>query len=464
VLGLKTTAQLADEAFKLAQGQHLVRYHNITYIPADYETLETAVPPDPDRTIWLPMGQREIREAAANQFDTLFRNPHELGSFEFMVAQNANPENGTARSVLVRTHHGLKELDENGKLITPDHTFRPNTVVPMLNEDPDDKAKALAVIVEWLDSEEDAESLLSHLATCLSPGWSVVKYLLLLGEGRNGKGVLLRMVETMLGSANVSKVSRQLMSEQSPAVLDLNGKLANIVYDGRAEYVKDSGPEKSLIAGEPVGIRKLYESNLTEAQTNALFMEGLQKEPKTSDKSMALQKRIVRFYFPNIYDLNRRFEKTMLSEQMLGAFLALLVDRYVPEDDLSERLAPTQSAVMLQLEAMHSNSMGLQYLRHLEEHDPLGAAGVVGMEMATLVAGFHSWRIQENDLTRWSEPDVQALFAPLVKSERRSKRETGRVTKVRVVTALKSEAAAFIEAMRGDENDDADVDDTVVDD
>lgn len=453
MLVTKTPAQLADEAFRLAQSQHMVRYHNITYIPADFETLETAVPPEPDRTIWLPLTQQEIRQRAADQFDTLFKSPNELAGFEFMVAQSADVEDGDIRSLLIRTPDGLKELDEFGKLIDPDHTFRPNTVLPMLNEDVDDKAKVFAVISGWLNSDEDAESLLSHLATCLSPGWSVVRYVLLIGEGRNGKSLMLRMVQGLLGQENVSNVSRQLMSLENAAVLDVNGKLANIVFDGAAEYVKNSGPEKSLIAGEPVGIRRLFESTLTQAQTTGLFIEGLNREPKTSDKSLALQKRLVRFFFPNVYALDRRFEKMMLSEPMLGAFLSLLVDRYVPEEELAVRLAPTKQSMLLQLEAMHTNSQAMQFLQHLEEHSTAGAVGVVGMEMSELAKDFKAWRVGQSDITTWSEPDIVALFAPLLNSERRSKREAGKVIKVRVVTALKSEAAAYIETLRGDEND-----------
>ena len=451
----KSRDQLADEAFKLAQGHHLVRYHNITYIPADFETLDSLLPPDPDRIIWLPMSQLDVREAASVQFDTLFRTPQETASFEFMVGQCADPvEPDFYRSVLVRTPEGLKELDEHGKLIGPDHTFRPNTVLPMLNEDPDDKAEVFAVFVEWLNSEEDAESLLSHLATCLSPGWAVVRYVLLLGEGRNGKSLALRMVEALFGRANVSNVTRQLMSDQSPAVLDLNGKLVNIVYDGMSEYVKNSGPEKTLTAGEPIGIRRLYESTLTVAQTHALFLEGLNREPKTSDKSMALQKRLVRFHFGNVYDLDRRFERLMLSERILGAFLSLLVDRYVPEQELAVRLAPTRTSMALQLEAMHSNSLALQYLEHINTHDPLGLPGVVGLDMSELAQGFRSWRVQESDITTWTVPDVTALFAPLLKTERRSKREGDKVTKIRVVVALKSETTAFFAPEGGEEDDD----------
>ena len=44
----------------------------------------------------------------------------------------------------------------------------------------------------------------------------------------------------------------------------------DIVFDGQATYLKDSGTEKSLVAGETVAIRKLYESTPVLVQTTIL--------------------------------------------------------------------------------------------------------------------------------------------------------------------------------------------------
>jgi hypothetical protein len=189
-------------------------------------------------------------------------------------------------------------------------------------------------------------------------------------------------------------------------------------------------------------------------QTNALFLEGLQREPKSHDKSSALQKRLVRFQFPNVYPLNHRFEKHMLTGETLGAFLSLLVDRYVTEHTIAERLMPTKRSLELQLESMFTNQIGLQFLKHREETDAFGAVGLLGSPMAELVSAFQSWRIKENDLGTWAEPDVIGLFGPLLNTERKSVRDAqGKPRKVRIVTSFKTEAAAFIESLKGDADD-----------
>lgn len=456
MLELKNKQKLAGEAFKMAQSFNLVRYREVTYIPADYETLDVMNAVAPERTIWIPTDRRYIQKLAAAQFDTLFGSDGELASFEFMVSQSATPVEMTATTLLVRTGDGLRELKDDGTLGDPTGVFVPNTVMPMLNEDVAAKDEVFGIVAEWVDSEEEAHSLLHHLATSLSPGYSAVKYVLLLGEGRNGKGTLMKMMLSLFGHGNVSTVTRQDISEKSPTVTELNGKLLNLVFDGRADYLKDSGMEKSLIAGEPVPIRKLYESTPTLVRTNALFVEGLNREPKSNDKSSALQKRLVRFQFPNVYALDHKFEKRMLREENLGAFLSLLIDHYVREDEVAAKLAPTKKAMELQLEHMYVNSVALQFLKWLEETDPLGVTGMLGSPLHDIVPKFQSWRIKENDLGTWAEPDVLALFTPLINTERKSIRIGGEPRKVRVATSLKEEASAFIESLKGHEDDGSD--------
>ncbi len=452
-LELKAKAALASESHTLAKGNHMVRYRSTTYVPKHFETGTTDPVPEPLESVWAPLTRDDIRKMAAHQFGTLFANDGELNNFAFMTAQNCEDADDAATSLLIRTKTGLKRLNDAGDLEDPTGEFVPNALVPVLNEDKKEKDRVFQVIQGWVDSEEEAHSLLFHLATALAPGWSAVRYVLLLGEGRNGKSVLLKMLQGLFGRENVSNITRQHIAEQSPVVTELNGKLLNIVFDGQAVYLKDSGVEKSIIAGEMVPIRKLYESTPTMVQTNALFIEGLQREPKSNDKSSALQKRLVRFQFPNIYALDHKFEKQMLNEKSLGAFLSLLIDHYVLEDEVAEKLTPTQKAMELQLEHMYVNSYALQFLRYVELTSPEGTAALVGLPISDLAQRFQSWRIRENDINTWAEPDVEVLFRQLINTERKSARMGGTVRKVRVVTSFKVEALAFIESLKGDEHD-----------
>lgn len=451
MLQLKTKKELAEAAHSMASSFVLVRHRGALYMPVDYETSVFGHQvPDPERTIWTRLTREELRRAAATQHGILFQSEGELASFEYMTGQFSDTQDDAPKTMLMKTHHGLRELQSDGKTTDPTGLFVPNAILPMLNEDQDEKDRVFEVIVNWLADEDQAHSLLAHVSTSLAPSWPAVKYILLLGEGRNGKSTFLKMLVRLYGAQNVSNVTRLDIAEKQPTVTDLNGKLLNVVFDGPAEYLKDSGMEKSLIAGEPVSIRKLYESTPTIVQTNGLFIEGLNQEPKSKDKSTALQKRLVRFQFPNVYALDHSFERSMLTEKALGALLSLLLDHFVTEDAVAVALAPTAKALELQVEHQLDNSLGAQFLQHLARTAATGADELLDETIPDVTAKFKSWRVRQDDLGTWPESDVVKQLNAYINIERKSQRlPGGKVTKVKKVTSFKPDALAILASMEG---------------
>lgn len=449
----KTNGQLVTDAITLANSFEWVLHNDVLYAPMDYETGDWSVIPPANRKCWIPMSSREIQRMARDQFDTLFVK-NQLSEFIGMLKQEAQQIDTVDPRLLIKTPDGLKALEVDGTLTDPDGHFVPNMLVPTLNQDPDDKAEIQSVVLDWLgDEQEVATSLLHHLATALAPHWSAGKYVLLIGDGRNGKSVLMTMLKHLFGPHNCSGVERQVISEGSPGTFDLINKMLNLVFDGPAEFVKDSGREKSIITGESINVRKLYANEMTVVQTNALFVEGLNQEPKSRDKSSALQARLVRFYFPNRYPENDMFFEHMLSERMLGALLAVLLDHYVTQSQKGTLLALTDASRRLQLEHMEDNSLGFQFLAHLEETEPLGAEEVlVDQPFDDLVQRFQSWRLKVNDLTVYDKQTVHHMFRPVLNTQRRSARiaHKSTPTKIRFVTSLKQEAMEFLSTLKED--------------
>jgi hypothetical protein len=451
-----TKKELTQLANDMASGFGIVKYNHTLYLPVNYRTRAIDQALAPEERVWIPMSMPQVLDLASQTSKVMFYSEGEKSSFYGMVEQAAKPAYAAPGTLLVVKGDALAELRADGQLHEPTLEFCPNFISTPVNDDEEAKASVKATMVEWLDdSKEDAESLLSHLATALAPHWSAVKYVLLIGEGRNGKSVLMKMVLALLGQHNVSHVTRQDMSASKSTCLDLQGRLANIVFDGPASYLKDSGPEKSLIAGETTPIRRLYSSLVTPVTTNGLFLEGLNREPKTGDKSLALQKRLVRFQFTRTYELDYKFEHHMLSEPMLGAFLALLLDHYVLQSEVHKKLKPTQASVSLQLEQMHTNSMPFQFVTWVDEEDALGVEGLIGEFITDVAVKFKHWRLSEmGDINVWNDKDVEQMLTPLFVTERKSKRINGRVRKVRVITGFRQQLDQFIHYLRGEEEAD----------
>lgn len=450
MLELTSKPAMAAAAKTLAQSYELVQHNSVTYIPTNWRTLEKG-PCGPEDCIWLPLSRQDKRRMANNLSNILFANDSEITNFDLMLRQFAREDDQAVTRLLIKTEDGLRVLDESGQLIPPDGAFLPNFIKPQLNPEEELKKEVRGVISEWLRSEEEATSLLHHLATALSPGWSAVKYLLLIGDGRNGKSVLLQMLADLFGNENVSGITRQQMADFLPVCSELNGKLLNIVYDGKMTYIKDSSMEKTLIAGEPGYVRMLYENGTTKVQTNALFLEALNNEPKTRDKSSALQKRISRFWFPNVYELDYAFDAHMRSEAMLGAFLALLLDHHVGRDQLAHKLKQTAGATLLQVEQQLLNSPLLQYLQHLVNQDAawISKFEAGGQLVEPLVSSFMAWRLLEG-YNEYSSADVKRMLKEYFHVDRKSVRENGKVIKREQLGQPKPETQALLDQLKGE--------------
>ena len=450
---LKSQGNLSNEAGTLAGSFEFVYYNDTLYMPVDYIDGDTGVVPSIERKTWVPMSETQIMEKARDQFDTMFKDPSQLRNFCYMVSQAAQSCPSAPPWLLIKTDAGMKVLREDGTLHDPDGTFVPNTINWTLNEDKTEKAALLSTISDWVGGDQEiVTSLLRHLATALAPHWSANKYVLLIGNGRNGKSLLMNMLMKLFGQHNCSSVTRQQMSEADKSLFDLNNKLLNIVFDGPADFVKDSGREKSLITGETVAVRKLYANAATDVQTNALFIEGLNQEPRSRDKSGALQARLVRFWFPNRYADDQSFWTHMHSERMLGALLSLLIDHYVLRSEIAVMLAPSQASREAQIEHSIDNSLAFQFLLYLDETEMLPVEEyLLGMMLQDLLPQFQAWRKACGDTNPWDAASLPNLFKPALNTERKSTRINGKPRKARVILSLTDDAMAVVESMRAED-------------
>lgn len=454
----KNTKDLTADADTLALSFEYVSYLGQLYAPVDYETGDDTVAAPADRRCWIPLSDQDIQEKARAQFDTAFARGA-LDEFVFLVDQAAreyNPVKDVQPWLLIKTPQGLKSLHEDGLLYEPDGSFVPNMLSPMLNEDPDDKAKVLGIIVDWLGGlKEEALSLLRHLATTLAPHYSAEKYVIFVGDGRNGKSLMTTMMKTLLGVSNCSSLNRIAISEGSQGLFNLNGKLINFVLDGQASFIKDSANEKSLVVGEPIEIRRFYTGKMEKVQTNALFLESLNQEPKSKDKSSALQVRMIRYKFPNKYASDDMFAAEMKSDPMLGALLSLLLDNYVLQKDKAIMLAQTEASRRLQLDHMMENSLSLQYILHLETTEQAGAEATLNkMWFDDLIPGFRSWRIGFGDINVYDRSALLEMFKGELEIEQKSKKGVaGKSYAVKLprIMALKQDAIEVLAYVKEEE-------------
>jgi putative DNA primase/helicase len=109
---------------------------------------------------------------------------------------------------------------------------------------------------------------------------------LLLGPGCNGKSVLLSVIKTLLGPANVSAIPLQMLSESRFASAELFGKLANICGDLDARTIKQTDVFKMITGGDAITAERKYCSAFTFTPF-ALQIFSANEAPFSSDQTQA---------------------------------------------------------------------------------------------------------------------------------------------------------------------------------
>ena len=81
---------------------------------------------------------------------------------------------------------------------------------------------------------------------------------MLYGNGDNGKGVFIKVIEAFVGSENCSHVPLQELDNDKFASADLCGKIVNTFADLKSQKLLATGNFKTLVSGDSVRAQEKY--------------------------------------------------------------------------------------------------------------------------------------------------------------------------------------------------------------
>jgi P4 family phage/plasmid primase-like protien len=141
------------------------------------------------------------------------------------------------------------------------------------------------------DSTDKATMLQQFAGYLLLPDTSMQRFLMMVGEGGNGKSVICAMLVAILGKENTSSVALQLFGEKFRLVETL-GKLANITAEvGELDKVAE-GQLKAFVTGDPIQFEKKFKQSFTACPTARLVL-ATNNPPQFSDKSDGIWRRML---------------------------------------------------------------------------------------------------------------------------------------------------------------------------
>lgn len=156
------------------------------------------------------------------------------------------------------------------------------------------------------------------------------KAIMLIGSGANGKSVFLDVLRACMPSGSVACLAPQHMAKEQHLVA-LAGKLCNIVPEIEETEVIRSGEVKSVISGDQVTARGLYQDSMSFSPV-AGHIFSANAMPRSDDRSQGFWRRWVVIRFPNFVaekNRNPRLAREIIAEekaQIVSWFVSLGID------------------------------------------------------------------------------------------------------------------------------------------
>ncbi|HZT79110.1 MAG TPA: phage/plasmid primase, P4 family [Gemmataceae bacterium] len=145
------------------------------------------------------------------------------------------------------------------------------------------------------DAPDKARLLQQFAGYLLQPDTSLQRFLLMVGEGANGKSVVCAVLRALLGEGNVSCVPLELFGERFRLAGTI-GKLANVVAEvGELDRVAE-GQLKAFVSGDPIEVERKFKAPYT-ARPTARLVLATNNPPAFSDRSDGLWRRMLLLRF-----------------------------------------------------------------------------------------------------------------------------------------------------------------------
>lgn len=118
----------------------------------------------------------------------------------------------------------------------------------------------------------------------------------MIGEGSNGKSVMINILYNMIGRDFCSSMSIQTLTTNNFAVADLIGKKINISNEEESKYMKGD-VFKALITGDPVSADRKFQSRINfKPRTKYLFASNEMPTFETLNYGLKRRIKIIPFY------------------------------------------------------------------------------------------------------------------------------------------------------------------------
>jgi P4 family phage/plasmid primase-like protien len=112
--------------------------------------------------------------------------------------------------------------------------------------------------IEEVMDKQDIVCFQEFVGSCLYSNFIDTKSIIFLGKGRNGKSILIKLINALLGEENVSSINLRRISEDKYAIFELFSKFANLSGDVDIFDFNKTGMFKELTGGDYVSAPRKF--------------------------------------------------------------------------------------------------------------------------------------------------------------------------------------------------------------
>jgi P4 family phage/plasmid primase-like protien len=258
--------------------------------------------------------------AVAEMLGDRFRPAHRSTVEEYMVGVLFNlglflPACTT--DSLLNVKNGMLDL-ATGTLKPHDPAYLSSQQIPV-EWDPDATCPTYDAWVESCGIIDQLPDLEETTSTMLDPSRTPPKSVFLFGPSRSGKSTFLRLMQAMIGPANLSAVTLHQLSQNRFAAANVFGKMLNCAADLSSAHVDDISIFKMMTGEDPIQADRKYGGQF--AFTNkALFAFSANELPTVGESSRAYTERIKPFEFAITFagHENPELERRMVADELPG--------------------------------------------------------------------------------------------------------------------------------------------------
>lgn len=207
--------------------------------------------------------------------------------------------------------------------------FSVNMLPGRLDPNLPDPPQFLAFLNQTFEGDKERVGFVQEwMGYLLLPDTSHQKMLIMLGEGRNGKSVLLEVIADMLGPRNVSNVPLDQLASRF-GLGPTENKLVNICADVGNTRRIDEGALKQFVGGDMMQLEQKFRDPRSFRPT-ARVMASANNLPAFNDSSSGLWRRMLVLPFDRQVpesEVDRQLTRKLVSERdqvLLFALLGLL--------------------------------------------------------------------------------------------------------------------------------------------